>query len=263
MPQTPRHASGPPSGGTAPFSEQERATIAALEETVGVRFHDPRWLLEALTHRSYAYEATSPGVAQNERLEFLGDAVLGYIAASLLFTRAPEADEGKLTTLRAALIRTTTLAQLARELHLGEHLRLGRGHSWQTIGDRVLASTFEAVVGALQCDGGLASAEAFAGPLLLSQLERVLREAELKDDKTRLQDLAQMRLGHTPRYRMVSSEGPAHEPRFVVEVLLGEVVAGSGEGRTKRQAEQAAARRALEDPGWERPALHDEETAGL
>jgi ribonuclease-3 len=237
------------------LTEGDATLVAALEVTLGYHFRDPRLSLEALTHRSYAYESPTHGMAQNERLESLGDAVLGFIAADLIFTRVPQANEGKLTTLRAELIRTTTLARIARELRLGQMLRLGRGHaSAQALGDRVWASTFEAIVGALYRDGGLAAAEAFLNPLLTMELERVLADTELKDDKTRLQDLAQTRLGKTPLYRTVSTEGQSHEPRFIVEVVLGDLVAGSGEGRTKRQAEQAAAKRALEDPGWEQPA---------
>lgn len=226
---------------------------AALEAALGHHFQDAALLREALTHRSYAYESGDPRDMPNERLEFLGDAVLGFLSADLIFARVPEANEGTLTALRAALIRTSTLARFARRLELDAHLRVGRGHTQATMGERIWASTFEAIVGAIYRDGGLAATSAFAGPLLADELERVRAGDQLKDAKSILQDLAQTQLGITPVYRTVAAEGPSHAPRFVVEVVIGTHVAGAGEGANKRQAEQAAARRALEDPGWAMP----------
>jgi ribonuclease-3 len=224
--------------------------VAALEPALGHQFIQPELLVRALTHRSYVHEAAQPDLQSNERLEFLGDAVVGLIAADLLFARAPAATEGELTTVRAALIRASTLAAFARRLHLGAYLRLGRGHEAASLRDRVWASAFEAVLGALYLDGGLAAARQFVEPLLLAEVEQVLAHGQLKDAKSLLQDLAQTRLGQTPTYRVATALGPAHEPLFAVEVLLGERVLARGEGRSKRQAEQAAAQRALEDPGW-------------
>ena len=229
---------------------QEAALVAALEPALGHRFTRPDLLVRALTHRSYVHEAATPGLESNERLEFLGDAVIGLIAADLLFARAPASNEGELTTVRAALIRASTLAAFARRLRLGAYLRLGRGHDAASLRDRVWASAFEAVLGALYLDGGLAAARRFVEPLLLAEAEQVLASGRLKDDKSLLQDLAQTQLGQTPTYRVVAAQGPAHEPLFAVEVVLGERVLARGEGRSKRQAEQAAAKRALEDPGW-------------
>ena len=241
---------GPSANAAAPMSAQETTNLKAVELRLGHLFTEPHLLLEALTHRSFAYEAVGMTVPHNERLEFLGDAVLGFIAADLAFAREPLADEGKLTTLRSALIRTTTLARFARGLGLDQALRVGRGHSARAMGDRVWASTFEAVVGALYVEGGLEAASAFLCPLLSAELESALSETRLKDDKTQLQDLAQAQLGITPQYRVATAEGPAHEPRFVVEVLLNDRVVGTGAGGNKRQAEQAAAKSALKDPGW-------------
>jgi ribonuclease III len=226
------------------------ALVVALEPKLQHRFARPDLLVQALTHRSYVHEAAMPGVASNERLEFLGDAVLGLVAADLLYALAPAASEGELTAVRAALIRTSTLAAFARRLELGAHLRLGRGHEASNLRDRVWASAFEAVLGALYLDGGLPAVRQFAEPLLISEAELVRASGEFKDDKSLLQDLAQTRLGMTPTYRVTTTEGPAHEPEFGVEVLLDERVLASGRGRSKRQAEQAAAKRALEDPGW-------------
>ncbi len=225
-------------------------SVAALEPVLLHTFHQPQLLAEALTHRSYVNEAPQPGTQSNERLEFLGDAVLGYLAADMLFTLAPQASEGDLTMARAALIRTSTLATFARGLDLGKHLRLGRGHTPASLRDRVWASTFEAILGALYLDGGIAAVKTFVEPMLLAEAHRVLAGGQLRDDKSLLQDQAQTRLGITPTYRVVSTEGPGHEPHFAVEVVLGERVLAQGEGRNKREAEQAAARAALADPGW-------------
>lgn len=222
----------------------------ALEERLGYRFRDRALRREALTHRSYAYESDNPDDIANERLEFLGDALLGFVSAELVFARAPEADEGRLTAIRAALIRTSTLARFALQLGLDAQLRVGRGHTPAGMGERIWASTFEALVGAVYRDGGLAAARDVVLPLLAAELERALAGDQLKDAKSILQDRAQTQLGRTPTYRTVATEGPSHAPRFVVEVVIGEYVAGVGEGPNKRQAEQAAARRALEDPGW-------------
>jgi ribonuclease-3 len=240
-----------PSPGTA-LGERERQSVAELEPVLGRRFARPEWLVEALTHRSYAYEFAAPGVSSNERLEFLGDAVLGFLSADLLFALAPGASEGELTTARAALVRASTLAALARRIELGRHLRLGRGEE-ATGGrerDRLLASALEAVLGALYLEGGLDAVRAFLEPLQRAEAERVLRSRQLQDDKSLLQQLAQARLGVTPSYRVAMAEGPSHARTFTVEVLVGDRVVASGVGPNKRQAEQMAAQRALEEDGW-------------
>jgi ribonuclease-3 len=229
--------------------------LAALERALGHTFARRQLLLDALTHRSYAYEFAGPGVVSNERLEFLGDAVLALVASDLLFAEYPDADEGALTQYRAALVRASTLARFAEQLDLGARLRLGRGE--EATGGRtrelLLASAFEAVVGALYLDGGLPLARGFLEPLLgheIAQIDRGGGRQQIKDDKSLLQELAQGELGVTPRYQVVGESGPSHERVFTVEVLLGEHVAGRGEGRSKRQAEQDAAHNALADPGW-------------
>lgn len=235
-----------------PITPQPDA-LAALEATIGHTFATRQHLLDALTHRSYAYEFAAPGVVSNERLEFLGDAVLGLIASDLLYTRFPNADEGELTNLRAALVRASTLAAFARAIALGPYLRLGRGE--ETTGGRdrdlLLARAFEALIGALYQDGGTPAVHAFLEPLLSGELMRLTaKKTSIKDDKSLLQELAQGQLGVTPTYRVVSETGPSHDRTFVVEVLLGDFVAGHGEGRSKRLAEQSAAHDALRDDGW-------------
>lgn len=226
--------------------------LAGLEAALGHTFIDHQLLLDALTHRSYAYEFAAPGVVSNERLEFLGDAALALVSADLLYRMWPDAPEGDLTQLRAALVRASTLAALARRMALGPLLRLGRGED-ATGGrnrDLLIASAFEAVLGALYLDGGLDTARAWLEPLLRVEAERAITQQNIKDAKSLLQELAQGRLSVTPRYQVTSEEGPAHERVFSVQALLGDVVIGVGAGRNKREAEQAAAAAALADPGW-------------
>jgi ribonuclease-3 len=229
--------------------------LQALERQLGHSFTDRRLLVEALTHRSYAYEYAAPDVVNNERLEFLGDAVLALISADLLFARYPGADEGMLTQYRAALVQAATLARFAEALKLGPYLRLGRGED--AMGGRaraaLLAAAFEAVLGALYLDGGMAVARAFLEPYLLGELGRIEATGvgpRIKDAKSRLQEYAQGSLGVTPRYQLVEESGPSHDRTFVVEALIGDVAVGCGTGKNKRQAEQAAAQAALADPGW-------------
>lgn len=236
-----------------PSVSPQTDALAALEARIEHMFATHQHLLDALTHRSYAYEFAAPGVVSNERLEFLGDAVLGLIASDLLYTRFPTSPEGDLTNLRAALVRASTLAAFARSISLGPYLRLGRGE--ETTGGRdrdlLLARAFEALIGALYQDGAMQAARAFLEPLLTAELSRIAaKNTSIKDDKSLLQELAQGQLGVTPTYRVSSESGPSHDRTFVVEVLLGDFVAGHGEGRSKRLAEQAAAHDALRDDGW-------------
>lgn len=228
-------------------------TLTGLEARLNHTFKSRRLLVDALTHRSYAFEFAAPDVVSNERLEFLGDAVLELISSDLLYRHFAKAQEGELTNMRAALVRGSTLAQFARHLRLGPHLRLGRGE--ETTGGRdrdlLIASAFEAVLGALYLDGGIRAARALAEPLLRDELSKITEGKAIKDAKSRLQELAQARLGITPSYRVLSEVGPSHDRTFEVEVLIGELAAARGSGRNKRQAEQHAAAAALADEGWQ------------
>src|SRR5579884_2717753 len=165
--------------------------LGRLERALGHYFRQPHLLVDALTHRSYAYEFAGPGVVSNARLEFLGDAVLGLIASDLLFRAYPEADEGQLTNLRAALVRASTLGALARRLDVGPHLRLGRGE--EATGGRerelLLARAVEALIGAVYLDAGLDSTRAVLEPLLKGELEHVATRHTIKDNKSLLQEL--------------------------------------------------------------------------
>jgi ribonuclease-3 len=227
--------------------------LVALEAILGRTFTRRSLLVDALTHRSYVFEHAAPSVVSNERLEFLGDAVLSTIASDILYRRFPKSGEGELTDLRASLVRASSLATLARDLSLGEYVRLGRGE--EATGGRsrelLLARAMEAVIGAVYLDGGMRAARAFLEPRLTSALTLVRSRRQLKDDKSLLQEAAQAQLSLTPTYRLAAESGPSHDRTFVVEVLLGERVVGRGEGASKRQAEQAAARMALADAGWD------------
>jgi ribonuclease-3 len=206
------------------------------------QFKNPAALARALTHRSYLNE-NDDVYEDNERLEFLGDAVLDLVAAELLYQRLPEMREGRLTRLRASLVSAERFAALAQSLGLGARIRMGRGE--EASGGRtrpsMLSDAFEAVIGAYYLDSGLQAVREFMEPLFAPLLEQVIRDDTDVDDKSLLQEWSQAERRQTPRYRVVSESGPDHERTFVVQVSLGDAVVGQGEGRSKRAAEQAAA----------------------
>lgn len=213
-----------------------------LEKRLGYRFDDPGLLEQALTHRSL-------GSCNNERLEFLGDAILGFVVAELLYQTEPEAHEGRLTRLRAHLVRRETLAAIAREVELGEVLRLGPGEkkSGGRGRDSILADAFEALIGAIYLEAGLASCRDVLESLYAERLADATREVGLKDAKTRLQEALQGRGLGLPRYVVVKREGAAHDQSFTVECQVDAVADPvTGTGTSRRKAEQDAASRALE-----------------
>ncbi len=222
----------------------------AFQVRIGYHFRDPALLLRALTHSSYANEHPEEG-SDNQRLEFLGDAVLNLAVAAWVFERYPAFQEGEMTRLRAALVREEGLVAFAHQLGLGDVLRLGHGE--EEGGGRTrptnLGDAFEALMGALYLDGGLAPVLALVNELAAPAAEAILRTEADKDAKSRLQEWAQAELGVTPRYRIATESGPDHDKVFIAEVLLGQNIAGCGEGRSKQTAEQAAAERALEALG--------------
>jgi ribonuclease-3 len=234
-PHTPEHAA--------------EAVPPALVEALGLSFHDPALLQRALLHRSFLNEHPErhPGLASNERLEFLGDAVLNMLTAAWLYQRFPDQSEGHLTALRAALVRTTTLARFASELHLGRYVQVSRGES--TSGARarpsLLADTFEAVLGAVYLDQGIETARAFVEPFLHREVAQILQQPTNIDSRTRLQELIQARQGITPTYRTLRVAGPDHCREFTVAVLVDDEQIGVGRGTSKQNAAQAAARQAL------------------
>jgi ribonuclease-3 len=221
-----------------------------LESILGVHFQDPTLLRLALTHRSYIYEAAGEGQTSNERLEFLGDSILALVSADFLYRAFPHLTEGELTDVRAVLVRTETLARFARDINLGNYLLMGRGEQHTGGGQRVLASAFEAVLGAIYLDQGLAVVQQFLTPRLEPIAFNIVSKRLFKDNKSLFQELAQAHDGITPSYRLVGQEGPSHNREFTVEVLLGDRVAGRGQGRNKQIAEQEAAHAALLNRGW-------------
>ncbi|MGZ3642721.1 MAG: ribonuclease III [Ktedonobacteraceae bacterium] len=221
-----------------------------LEETSGLHFENTSLLQQALIHRSYIYESAGEGLSSNERLEFLGDSILAFISADYLFRTFPDLNEGELSDLRAALVRRETLATLAQEINLGNFLLMGKGEQSNGVSQRVLASAFEAVLGALFLDQGIKAVQEFLKPRLEPLAQNIVSKRLFKDQKSLFQEQAQAQVGITPTYRLVSHEGPSHNREFTVEVLLGDEVAGRGQGRNKQAAEQEAAHTALLNRRW-------------
>jgi ribonuclease-3 len=221
-----------------------------LIQRLGVAFADQRFLRSALVHRSFVHEHPEQALdlVDNERLEFLGDAILNYLSATLVFERFPERGEGELTGLRSALVKTTTLAGFARELNLGPHIRLSKGEEISGARERaaLLADTFEALVAAVYLDRGLEAARAFVFPLLERQIESIMAHGLALNYKSQLQERVQAERNITPRYRVVSAVGPDHRRELTIEVLAGDLLVGVGRGASKQAATQAAAQVALE-----------------
>jgi ribonuclease-3 len=215
--------------------------LVALERKLGIGFADRDLLQQALTHRSFVHEHARDGALDNERLEFLGDAVLELIAADLLYRRDPAAGEGSLTLDRAAVVSTGALAAAARRIDLGEYLRVGRGVE-KTGGrdlDSLLANALEAVIGAIYLDAGIEAATAVFERLGGAPAEGAINH------KGRLQELTQADAEGVPVYKVIKATGPGHRRHYQVEVCLAGVRLGVGEGSTRRAAEQAAAKEAI------------------
>jgi ribonuclease-3 len=220
-----------------------------LERRVGYRFRDPGLLEHALTHTSRANEDVSGGVFDNESLEFLGDAVLGFAIADLLFRRFPSRDEGWKSKIKAALVSTSSLARLAERLNLGDHLLLGRGEE-KTGGRRkqaLLADGYEALIAAIYLDGGVDHATAFIARQFADLIQEAREpDAVMRDFKSALQERVQSGGDPLPEYIVIGETGPDHHKRFQVEVRVGGRALADGYGRSKKEAEQEAARLALE-----------------
>ncbi len=218
---------------------------------MGITFNDKSLLQRALTHRSYLNENPDHPLSDNERLEFLGDAVLDFLTAKYLYNRFPEMAEGQLTSLRAALVKRETLAHFAATLNLGPYLLLSRGEAESGGRERqaVLCATFEALVGALLLDRGLQAVEAFVLRCIKPEIRHILDEELYKDAKSMLQELTQGELQVTPVYRTVAERGPDHAKEFTIEVIIGGEAYGQGTGHNKQIAEQEAAKAALQKIG--------------
>ena len=218
-----------------------------LEKKLNYTFHDQRLLREALNHSSYANEHRSQGLGSNERLEFLGDSVLGFVTAEYLFARHPDLPEGDLTRIRAALVCEQSLHEVAQKLNLGSYLKLGKGE--EAGGGRhrpsILADATEAVFAAVYLDGGLEAARALIHRVLLDKERETDVEERRRDYKTELQELVQRRSNQTLQYELVSASGPDHAKVFTSRVLLNGQPIGKGQGHSKKEAEQAAAHAGL------------------
>jgi len=223
--------------------------LLRIQANLQYTFRDLTLLELALTHPSYAHEHPEEGGEEhhNQRLEFMGDAVLDFLVAVWLYRTYRDFPEGPLTRLRATLVRTTTLASLARELELGTALRLGRGEEESGGSERAanLCDALEAAVGALYLDGGLSVIWSRLEPSFARRAEAILEAESYVDAKSRFQEWTQAELGKTPAYQIVDETGPDHAKTFTSQVLVGADVAGQGTGASKRMAEQAAARAAL------------------
>lgn len=224
------------------------ADLIALQKTFEVSFNNLALLEQAMVHSSYINE--NPGFAPvaNERLEFLGDAILGFIVAEKLYQDFPDLTEGEMTKLRSVLVRRDTLAGVARTIKLGNHLYMGKGE--EASGGRNksanLAGALEAVIAAVFLDGGLAITKDFVLRLFSAELQEVIKPDTEIDCKSQLQELIQSKYHSPPTYRLVEAMGPDHDRRFTVEVIAGDTVLGRGSGKSKKMAETEAARSALE-----------------
>jgi ribonuclease-3 len=224
-----------------------------LERTIGYRFRNAELLERSLTHRSYANENRIP--YHNERMEFLGDAVLNLVVSEHLMKTCPESTEGDLSRFRAAVVSEPALASIARSLGLGRFILLGRGEE-QTGGrnkDSLLANCLEALIAAIYGDVGKDAAEAFINRFFDETIRKTCTSGSTFDYKTRLQELCQERLKQLPDYRIVSESGPDHQKEFAVEVRIRGRVSGHGIGRSKKEAEQRAAKEALEQLTEQKP----------
>lgn len=223
------------------------ADLAELQQTLGVSFNDLSLLEQALVHSSYLNENPS-FLTSNERLEFLGDAILGLVLTEKLYQGFPQFSEGEMTRLRSALVRRETLARIARAIRLGDYLYLGKGE--EASGGRRkpsnLAGALEAAIAAIFLDQGATSTKDFILRLFNQELEKAVSQGAGVDYKSRLQEFVQARQQPAPVYQLLEAVGPAHDRRFTVEVKIGDTVLGRGSGKSKKMAETEAARSALE-----------------
>ncbi len=224
-----------------------------FEEKIGITFSDKKLLKEAFTHRSYINENKGNVFHHNERLEFLGDAVLELVVTKFLFEKYPKANEGDLTAYRAALVNAVTLAEVSKNIGVEEFLLLSKGEAKDKgrARDSILANTFESIVGAIYLDQGYDASTKFISDYVFPLTDKIVEEKTWLDKKSHFQEQAQERVGITPNYKTMEEVGPDHDKCFKVGVYLGPELVAGGEGRSKQEAEQDAAKRALEKKGWE------------
>lgn len=219
-----------------------------IEKKIGVKFANKDLLKNAFTHRSYLNEHKDEEIENNERLEFLGDAVLELIISANLFHNYPDKAEGELTSIRAALVRTESIAEETKKLGLGEYLRMSKGEEESGGKDKtyLLANLYEAIIGAIYLEAGYEECRSFIDRTLLKKIKRIIREELFIDPKTRVQEIIQEKFKVTPTYEIIQEEGPDHDKSFTVEIRRGRKAIATGVGQSKQKAEEDAARNAIE-----------------
>ncbi|MBX4198701.1 ribonuclease III [Candidatus Parcubacteria bacterium] len=227
--------------------------LSKFESVIGVNFKDKGLLRQAFTHRSYMNENRGTGLGHNERLEFLGDAVLELVITDFLYKTYSQMDEGEMTSLRSALVNADTCAEVAQSLGVNDFLLLSKGESKDSGRARayILANTLEAIIGAIYLDHDYDTAKEFIYKNITSLAEGIIERGSHIDAKSQFQAKAQEEEGFTPMYRTIDESGPDHDKHFKVAVHVGERKYGEGEGKSKQDAEQAAARNALKAKGWD------------
>lgn len=226
--------------------------ISTLEDTIDITFDNKQLLQRAVTHRSYLNEHSGEDIEHNERLEFLGDAVLELVTTDFLFENYPDRPEGELTAIRAALVNTDSISEVGDEIGLESHLRLSKGEREATGRGRqfILANTYEAVIGAIYKDQGYAQAQEFIHSTLLYKAEQIIASGSWRDPKSIFQEAAQEEVSITPEYKTLDESGPDHDKVFTVGVFLEDEKVAEGEGKSKQEAESTAAEKALEKKEW-------------
>lgn len=227
--------------------------LKKLEEKLKVHFKDKDLLINALVHRSYLNEHPAFKYSHNERLEFLGDAVLELAVTDYLFKKFPQEPEGKLTNLRASLVNTQMLAQVARDFEIEKFLLLSKGEAAdnnQKARDSILADAFEAVIGAIYLDKGLKETQKFLTKIFDKKIDYILRHELYLDPKSKFQEIAQEKYSITPHYQVLKEEGPDHDKTFTVGIYIGKELVAKGKGKSKQNAQMEAARKGLEKKGW-------------
>ena len=226
--------------------------LGEFEKITGIVFKDKKLLEQAFIHRSYINENTGSKLSHNERLEFLGDAVLELIITDYLYNKYPDRDEGELTAYRSALVNAVIIGEVAHELGMNDYLLLSKGEAKDAGRARsyILANTYEAYVGAVYIDQGYDSARAFIASTLFGKIDTIVAKKLWRDAKSLVQEKSQEYLNVTPFYKVISESGPDHDKHFNIGVFFGDEQIATGKGKSKQEAEQDAARRALEAKDW-------------
>ena len=226
--------------------------FSSFEEAIGITFANKDLLRQAFTHRSYINENHGAAVGHNERLEFLGDAVLELVTTEELYDRFPGKPEGELTSIRAALVNTMSIGEAAKRWGANDYLLLSKGEAKDTGKARsyILANTFEAIIGAIYLDSGYENAKKFISESLFGEIQNIVKTKSYIDSKSLVQEKAQEVLSITPSYEVLSEIGPDHDKNFTIGIYFGEEKIAEGKGKSKQEAEQDAAKNALVKRGW-------------